>query len=72
MPKFSPLWHVYDKVAESQENVVRLLGHFWTMRSLLQQKRGCTSPKTLAKVSYSGKILIKVAGFTEAEDGSLK
>ncbi|CDX12850.1 hypothetical protein MPLSOD_10063 [Mesorhizobium sp. SOD10] len=66
------MWHVYDKVAESQENLVCLLGHFWTVHSLLQQKHGCTPPKALAKVSYSDKILIKVAGFTEAKDGPLK
>jgi len=53
-------------VKENQENVVRLLGHFWTVHSLLQKKRGCMPLAALAMVSYSGKILIKIAIFTEA------
>jgi hypothetical protein len=65
------LWHVYDKVTENQENVVRLLGLFWTVRSLLQQKRGCVPPEALAMVSYSGKILFKGVGFTAAKRAAL-
>ncbi|MDX8439181.1 hypothetical protein [Mesorhizobium australafricanum] len=72
MHKFSPLWLVYDKVNEKHENVVRISGHFWAMHSLLQKKRGCMLPVSLAMVSYSGKILIKAVGFTEAADALIE
>ncbi|CDX16383.1 hypothetical protein MPL3356_220035 [Mesorhizobium plurifarium] len=65
------MWHVYDKVRANQENVVHLLGHFWTVHSLLQKKRGCMPLGALATVSYSAKILIKMVGFTKAAGGAL-
>ncbi|CDX40759.1 hypothetical protein MPLA_340050 [Mesorhizobium sp. ORS 3359] len=65
------MWRVYDKLIENHENVVRLSGLFWTVRSLLQTKRGCMTPKALATVSYSDKILFKVVGFTETKGAAL-